>query len=169
MELNKGAVGIFVILCVLGGATGFYLATSGSPQPVVDAAPLTPAPDSTEQPPQQQLTPAVQAQVPVPAASAVIERPTVRRASVPARPARPAATSEPEGLRPAWTAGAWGAWITSSVAPSATCLREGKSRNTATANAIAVNMATPSAINGRTVILELHPHCERQPDRAEDE
>ena len=58
MELNKGAVGIFVILCVLGGATGFYLATSGSPQPVVDAAPLTPAPDSTEQPPQQQLTPA---------------------------------------------------------------------------------------------------------------
>ena len=41
MELNKGAVGIFVILCVLGGATGFYLATSGSSQPVVDAAPLT--------------------------------------------------------------------------------------------------------------------------------
>ena len=94
MELNKGAVGIFVILCVLGGATGFYLATSGGSQPVVDAAPLTLAPD-TEQAPQQQLAPVVQAQVPAPAAPAVIERPAVRRAAVPARPARPAVTREP--------------------------------------------------------------------------
>lgn len=94
MELNKGAVGIFVILCVVGGATGFYLATSGSSQPVVDAAPLTLAPDSTEQAPQQQLAPVVQAQVPAPA-SAVVERPAVRRPAVPARPARPAATREP--------------------------------------------------------------------------
>jgi len=94
MELNKGAVGIFVILCVLGGATGFYLATSGSSQPVADAAPLTLAPE-TEQAPQQQLAPAVQAQVPAPAAPAVIERPAVGRAAVPARPARPAVTREP--------------------------------------------------------------------------
>jgi hypothetical protein len=94
MELNKGAVGIFVILCVLGGATGFYLATSGSSQPVVDAAPLTLTPE-TEQAPQQQLAPVVQAQVPAPAAPAVIERPAVRRAAVPARPARPAVTREP--------------------------------------------------------------------------
>jgi hypothetical protein len=94
MELNKGAVGIFVILCVLGGATGFYLATSGSSQPVVDAAPLTLAPE-TEQAPQQQLAPVVQAQVPAPAAPAVIERPAVRRAAVPARPPRPAVTREP--------------------------------------------------------------------------
>jgi hypothetical protein len=95
MELNKGAVGIFVILCVLGGATGFYLATSGSSQPVVGAAPLTLAPDSTEQAPQQQLAPVVQARVPAPAAPAVIERAAVRRAAVPARPARPAVTREP--------------------------------------------------------------------------
>ena len=96
MELNKGAVGIFVTLCVLGGATGFYLATSGSSQPVADAAPLTLAPE-TEQAPQQQLAPVVQAQVPAPAAPAVIERPAVRRAAaaVPARPARPAVTREP--------------------------------------------------------------------------
>jgi hypothetical protein len=96
MELNKGAVGIFVILCVLGGATGFYLATSGSSQPVVGAAPLTPAPES-EQGPQQQLAPVVQNQVPAPAAPAVIEQPAVRRAApaVPARPARPAVTREP--------------------------------------------------------------------------
>jgi hypothetical protein len=95
MELNKGAVGIFVILCVMGGATGFYLATSGSSQPVVDAAPLTLAPDSTEQPLQQQLAPVLQAQAPAPAAPALVERPTVRRAAVPARPARPAVTREP--------------------------------------------------------------------------
>jgi len=94
MELNKGAVGIFVILCVLGGATGFYLATSGNSQPVVDAAPLTLAPDSTEQAPQQQLAPVVQAQVPAPG-PAVIERPAVRRAAAPARPARPAVAREP--------------------------------------------------------------------------
>ena len=93
MELNKGAVGIFVILCVLGGATGFYLATRSS-QPVTDAAPLTLAPE-TEQAPQQQFAPVVQAQVPAPAAPAVIERPAVRRAAVPARPARPAVTREP--------------------------------------------------------------------------
>jgi hypothetical protein len=95
MELNKGAVGIFVILCVLGGAIGFYLATSRSSQPVVDAAPLTLAPDSTEQAPQQQLAPVVQAQAPAPAAPALIERPAVRRAAAPARPTRQAATSAP--------------------------------------------------------------------------
>jgi hypothetical protein len=95
MELNKGAVGIFVILCVMGGATGFYLATSGSSQPVADAAPLTLAPDSTEQPLQQQLAPAVQARVPASVAPAPVERPAVRRAAVPARPARPAVTREP--------------------------------------------------------------------------
>jgi hypothetical protein len=97
MELNKGAVGIFVILCVMGGATGFYLATSGSSQSVVDAAPMTLAPDSTEQPLEQQLAPLVQAQVPAPAEPALVERPAVRRAAVPARAARPAVTREPAG------------------------------------------------------------------------
>src|SRR5262245_59033952 len=99
MELNKGAVGIFVILCVIGGATGFYLATSGTPEPVV-AAPLTVAPDSAAQPEPilDQAAPVVQTRVPASAAPAAVERPAVRRAAAagPARPARPVATREPE-------------------------------------------------------------------------
>ena len=94
MELNKGAVGIFVILCVIGGATGYYLATSGSPQPVVGAAPLTAAPDSAAEPAAQQLAPVAAAQAPAPAAPAIVEKPVVRRAAVPQRPARPAVTRE---------------------------------------------------------------------------
>ena len=96
MELNKGAVGIFVILCVIGGATGFYLATSGNPEPVV-AAPLTMAPDSAAQPEPilDQAAPVAQTRVPASAAPAAIERPAVRRAAEPARPARPAVTREP--------------------------------------------------------------------------
>jgi hypothetical protein len=99
MELNKGAVGIFVILCVIGGATGYYLATSGSPQPVVDAAPLTAPPDSAAEPAAQQLAPVASAQAPAPAAPAIVEKPIVRRAAVPERSARPAVTREPAVAR----------------------------------------------------------------------
>src|SRR5262245_13536662 len=96
MELNKGAVGIFVILCVIGGATGFYLATSGNPEPVV-AAPLAIAPDSAAQPEPilDHAAPPVQTRVPASAAPAAIERPAVRRSATPARPARPDVTREP--------------------------------------------------------------------------
>lgn len=97
MELNKGAVGIFVILCVIGGATGYYLATSGSPQPVVGAAPLTTAPDSAAEPAAQQLAAIAAAQAP--AAPAIAEKPVVRRAAVAERPARPAVTREPSVAR----------------------------------------------------------------------
>jgi hypothetical protein len=37
MDINKGAVGIFLALCIVGGATGFYLGTSDRPTPVVAA------------------------------------------------------------------------------------------------------------------------------------
>jgi hypothetical protein len=92
MELNKGAVGIFVILCVIGGATGYYLATSGNPQPIVDAAALTAEPAA------QQLAPVASAQAPAAAAPAV-QKPVVRRAAVSERAARPAVTREPSVAR----------------------------------------------------------------------
>jgi hypothetical protein len=94
MELNKGAVGIFVALCIIGGATGFYLATSGSSQPVVNAAPiaaLEASPQLVDQPV------ATVAPAPAPVRPAVTERPiapVVRRAAAPARPAPPKLTSE---------------------------------------------------------------------------
>ncbi|MGH9257844.1 MAG: hypothetical protein ACRD3C_25065 [Vicinamibacterales bacterium] len=76
MDINKGAVGIFVALCVIGGAAGFYLATTGGPRPALDAASSTLALDSTAQP---------------------LEQPTaiVPRQKVPAAPAPPAAGIEP--------------------------------------------------------------------------
>lgn len=114
MELNKGAVGIFVALCIIGGATGFYLATSGSPQPVVNAAPSIAEPDALSQPLDQPA--ATAAPAPAPVRSAVSERPAppvTRQVAAPARPAppvvaverpRPVAAAPVERPRPAVTA-----------------------------------------------------------------
>ncbi|MBI4887202.1 MAG: TrbI/VirB10 family protein [Acidobacteria bacterium] len=55
MDINKGAVGIFVALCAIGGAAGFYLTTGGgdapAPPPAVPADVRSSAPeDSTSGP-----------------------------------------------------------------------------------------------------------------------
>jgi hypothetical protein len=50
MEMNKGALGIFLALCVVGGTTGFYLGTSGHSQPIIDAAAPAVVSDSAPQP-----------------------------------------------------------------------------------------------------------------------
>ncbi len=84
MEMNKGAVGIFLALCVVGGATGFYLATSGHPQPVVDAAPLAAVSDSAPQP----VYPPVANLAPAPSAPAPVAERRVAPAPRPVAPAR---------------------------------------------------------------------------------
>ena len=91
MELNKGAVGIFLALCIVGGATGFYLATSGGPQPVVNAAPSIEAPDQSLQP--VDAPAATAAPAPARVQPALAERPVVRRAAAPTRPAPSIAAS----------------------------------------------------------------------------
>ena len=84
MEINKGAVGIFLALCVVGGATGFYLATSGHPQPVMDAAPLAAVSDSAPQP----VYPPVANLAPAPSAPAPVAERRVAPAPRPVAPAR---------------------------------------------------------------------------------
>jgi hypothetical protein len=50
MDINKGAVGIFLALCIIGGATGFYLGTSDRPTPVVAATSDDVAPPAEPEP-----------------------------------------------------------------------------------------------------------------------
>ena len=96
MEFNKGAVGIFVTLCVIGGATGYFLATSGSPEPVLGAAPTGLVADSTTQTPEQPAANFTPAPVAAPQAPpAVIER----RVAVARPPAAPAPTPRPVAVR----------------------------------------------------------------------
>jgi hypothetical protein len=89
MEINRGAVGIFLALCIVGGATGFYLATSRSPQPVLENAPSASIPDSAEPLPDRPAA----AIVPAPSSPppAVVER----RAAPAPRPAPPARRPQP--------------------------------------------------------------------------
>ncbi|HEY5616976.1 MAG TPA: hypothetical protein VIK60_03485 [Vicinamibacterales bacterium] len=83
MEMNKGAVGIFVALCIIGGLTGFYLATSSAPEPVLDAASSALAVDSTAGAPEQPAANLVPPAATQP--TTVVER----RVESPSRPAAP--------------------------------------------------------------------------------
>jgi hypothetical protein len=97
MEFNKGAVGIFVTLCAIGGATGYFLATSGAPEPVLGAAPTALVADSTTQTPAQPAANFAPAPVATPQAPpTVIERraATARPLAAPAPAPRSVAVRE---------------------------------------------------------------------------
>ena len=103
MEFNKGAVGIFVALCVIGGATGYFLATSGTPEPVVGAAPTALADDSTTQTPAEPAANFAPAPVAAPQAPpTATERRVATRPPAAASPAvRPVVARERPTPRPA--------------------------------------------------------------------
>jgi hypothetical protein len=98
MEMNKGAVGIFLALCVVGGATGFYLATSGQPQPAFEAASPAVVSDSAPQPID---TPAARpASAPAAASPAVVAERRVAPAPRTAPPAPRSVASAAASPRP---------------------------------------------------------------------
>ena len=99
MEMNKGAVGIFLALCVVGGATGYYLATSGQPEPVLGAAPSELAVDPAAPPAAAPAVAPIAAPAPIAPAirtSAVSERriASAPRSAPPARQPAPAVVRE---------------------------------------------------------------------------
>ena len=96
MEMNKGAVGIFLALCVAGGATGYFLATSGQPEPVLGAASSELATDPTAPPAGTPVAPPVVAAAPMAQAPAVKPQRVAAapRAAAPARQQAPVVTRE---------------------------------------------------------------------------
>jgi len=97
MDINKGAVGIFLALCIIGGATGFYLGTSDRPTPVVaataeeSAVPAEPEPaaSTARQPVSRALNKEAVRPAPAQPAPAVERRAT--RIAASERPVPPAA------------------------------------------------------------------------------